>query len=297
LVLYGLSIFAGLETTVNYGGMRFRGFLLDPNGYAGLIGAAAIFQIAILNLKPKRGLSGILQTLNCFALLSGCFLTLSRGGLISLFVGGFVLMIFTKARRSFSIVLVFAGLVAAIFFLSSKTDLTSAVNRRTDDRENIDSRVDYMEQGMRMYLDSPVSMATGIGIGTFVHESPKFFGDQHQIHNTYVWLLVEGGPLILGAYLLLLYRALKNSYWVYRHAPKLQYAGAGCFCALVATIVWCMTVEGMYHHHVWILLAFSELLYAHSRKSLVPRQFRVRVFDPRRAYVPAFTQAPLESTR
>jgi O-antigen ligase/polysaccharide polymerase Wzy-like membrane protein len=268
LLLYAFSVFAGMESRVNSSGMRFRGFLLDPNGYGGLIAVAATFQFAILSMKPKRGLSSALQVLNGCALVAGCVLTLSRGGLIGLLSGGIALLFFTRLKKSFSVALAGVGIAACIFAMSSRQDLLTAARARTDDTGNIESRLDYMEEGVRMYFDSPLTMATGIGIGTFIHRSPRFFGDMHQIHNTYIWLLVEGGPLILIAYLLVLYRALRNSYWIWRRVPDLRYAGAGCFCGLISTIAWCMTVDGMYHHHVWILLAFSELLYQHARSAL-----------------------------
>jgi len=268
VTLYFVSLFTGFGSFVNYGGMRFRGFMLDPNSYAGLVAATAILQFAILNLKPKHGLKDFAAMLNCCALVAGCLLTLSRGGVLALVAGGLVFLYFANARSSHTIVLALAAIAMAMFWLSARTDLTNSARQRADDRGNIESRIDYMNQGMRMYLSSPRTLMTGIGVGTFIEQSPRYFGDMHQIHNTYVWLLVEGGPAVLLAYLLVLYRALRNAMWVYRRVPQSRYAAAGCFCALITTIVWSNTVEGTYHHHFWILLAFSELLWVHSRREL-----------------------------
>jgi hypothetical protein len=291
LSLYVSSLFSGFGSFVNYGGMRFVGFMLDPNGYAGLAAVAAIIQIATLILRPTTGATTLLHLINSCALVAGCLLTLSRGGFLSLLAGGLMLLLFAKGRSAYIIAFVLFAISLGMLELSANSDLNASIHKRADDRGNIDSRIDYMEQGMKMYLSSPLSLATGIGIGTFIAESPQFFGDAHQIHNTYVWLLVEGGPLIFGAYVLILYRCLKQNLWIYRHSPQLRYAAAGCFCALVTTIVWCSTVEGTYHHHVWILLAFSELLYSHSRRSLSIQQFQVRLSDPRRRYAPVLSQA------
>jgi len=268
LALYVSSLFTGFGSFVNYGGMRFVGFMLDPNGYAGLAAVAAVIQVATLNLKEKTGASTLLHLLNCCALIAGCLLTLSRGGFLSLMAGGLMLLLFTKGRSTYTIAFVLLAISVGVIELSVNTDLKASIHNRADDRGNIESRIDYMEQGMKMYLSSPATIATGIGIGTFIEESPKFFGDAHQIHNTYVWLLVEGGPLILIAYLFMLYRCLQHSFWVYRHIPSLRYAAAGCFCALVVIIIWSGTVEGMYHHHVWVVLAVSELLWANSRRDI-----------------------------
>jgi hypothetical protein len=291
LALYVSSLFTGFGSFVNYGGMRFVGFMLDPNGYAGLAAVAAVIEVAMLNLQPRSGMSTLLHLLNSCALIAGCLLTLSRGGFLALLAGGLMLLLFTRGRSSYTIAFVLFAISIGVLELSVNTDLNASIHRRADDRGNIESRIDYMEQGMKMYLSSPLTVATGIGIGTFIEESPRFFGDSHQIHNTYVWLLVEGGPLIFGAYLLILYQCLKQNLWTYRRVPNLRYATAGCFCAIVTTIVWCSGVEGTYHHHVWILLAFSELLYSHSRTALSIRRFQVQRSNSQRRYAPAFSQA------
>jgi hypothetical protein len=244
-----------------------------------------------LILKPKTGLTSLLYLVNSCALVAGCLLTLSRGGFLSLLAGGLMLLLFAKGRSAYTIAFVLFAISIGMLELSANSDLNASIHKRADDRGNIDSRIDYMEQGMKMYLSSPITLATGIGIGTFIDESPQFFGDAHQIHNTYVWLLVEGGPLIFGAYVLILCRCLKQNLWIYRHAPQLRYAAAGCFCALVTTIVWCSTVEGTYHHHVWVLLASSELLYAHSRNALSSQQFQVQPSGPHCHYAPVLNQA------
>ena len=105
VTLYVVSQFTGFGSFVNYGGMRFKGFMLDPNGYAGLAGATAILQFAILNLKPKRGLNNVTGMINCCALVAGCLLTLSRGGVLALVAGGLTFLYFAKARSSYTIVL------------------------------------------------------------------------------------------------------------------------------------------------------------------------------------------------
>ena len=185
--------------------------------------------------------------------------------------------------------LVLIAISFAVVWLGSRTDLDNSIQARTDERGNIESRIDYIQQGLRMYLSSPVTLVTGIGIGTFIEKSPRYFGDRHQIHNTYVWLLVEGGPFLLGAYLFVLYRALRRNYWVLVHVPELRYAAAGCFCGLVVTFVWCLGIEGAYHHHVWVLLAFSELLWTHSVRTASARQALARTMQPwRDAYASAF---------
>jgi hypothetical protein len=290
VALYICSIFTGFGDIVNYGGMRFKGFMLDPNGYAGLAGSMAILQFAILNLNTKRGSKSLLGMLNCFTLVAGCLLTLSRGGAIALVAGGLVFIYFSKARSSYSIVFALVAIAVSVFWLTSHTDLGDSVEQRASDRGNIESRIDYMEQGMKMYLSSPRTLVTGIGIGTFVEESPKFFGDNHQIHSTYVWLLVEGGPALFIAYLLVLYRALRNNLWIYKNVPTLRYAGAGCFCALITTMIWCGTVEGMYHHHFWVLLALSELMWVHSRReNATQRMVRNAAQIPHGLYAPVLT--------
>ena len=87
LALYVSSLFTGFGSIANYGGMRFKGFMLDPNGYSGLAGVAAMLQFSMLILKRRSGLGGTLQLLNLSLLVTGCILTLSRGGFIALLAG------------------------------------------------------------------------------------------------------------------------------------------------------------------------------------------------------------------
>jgi len=267
LVLYVSSLLTGLDSIANYGGMRFKGLMLDPNGYSGLAGVAAIFQFSMLILKPRGGLRGLLQLINLSLLVTGCVLTLSRGGFIALLAGALMMLYFTRTKSTHIVVLALLAISLAVVWLASRTDLDNSIQARTDERGNIESRIDYIEQGLRMYTSSPVTLLTGIGIGTFIEKSPQFFGDNHQIHNTFVWLLVEGGPFLLIAYLFILYRALRQTYWVMVHVPELRHLATGCFCALISAVVWCLGVEGTYHHHVWMLLAFSELLWVYSSQS------------------------------
>jgi hypothetical protein len=289
MALYVASLFTGAGSIVNYSGMRFKGFMLDPNGYSGLAAVAAILQFAMLTVNRNSRFSSLIQLLNLSLLVTGCFVTLSRGGFLALLAGVLALMYFTKTRSTHLVVFAVAAMALAVFWLSSRTDLDNSIQQRADERGNIEGRIDYIVQGMRMYMGSPMTLATGIGIGTFIEESPKYFGDMHQIHNTYVWLLVEGGPALLIAYLFVLRRAVRQNYWVVRHVPELRYAAVGCFCGLVVTIVWCLGIEGAYHHHVWVLLAFSELLWTHSTRNAATWQVPARAIHSSAAYASAIS--------
>lgn len=268
LLVYVLSVVAGIESRVNYGGMRFRGFMVDPNGYAGLAASAAVLQLAILLLGKHRRAIAVAYGLNACALVAGCLLTLSRGGILSLIAGGLALLFITRGRATYTIALAVVAIAIGGLWLSSRSDLSQSADRRANEREGVESRIDYMEQGLRMYVSSPVKVMTGIGIGTFIEQSPNYFGDPHQIHNTYIWLLVEGGPVILFTFLLYLFGSTRHAYVVYRRNPGLRGTAAGCFCALIVSATWCCTVEGMYHHHFWVLLAISEILWQRHKEDI-----------------------------
>lgn len=261
LLLYVLSTVGGFESSVNYGGMRFRGFMVDPNGYAGLVASTAVLEFSVLLLRKHRPVIRLAHAANACALVTGCLLTLSRGGILSLVAGGITLVFIMKGRATYTIMVAVAAIAIGVLWFSSKSDLSQFADERAEQRGGIETRIDYMNEGLRMYLSSPVRVITGIGIGTFIEHSVDYFGDVHQIHSTYVWLLVEGGPVILLTFVIILFGSMRHSYIVYRRNPSLRCAAAGCFCALVVMSVWCCTVEGMYHHHFWVLLAISELLW------------------------------------
>jgi O-antigen ligase len=113
-----------------------------------------------------------------------------------------------------------------------------------------------------MYLGSPASVMLGIGVGTINDAGPDFLGNHLIIHNDFLWLLVEGGPITLVLVTVIFAASLRNCFVAARARGADSPIAIGVGCALIGTLAWTVGTEGLWHRHVWLLLALSEACYA-----------------------------------
>src|SRR5262249_13908086 len=109
------------------------------------------------------------------------------------------------------------------------------------------------------YTDSPATMVSGVGIGTFLETVEAKSGTDQQIHNTFLWLLVEGGPLLFGAFLLIVWFAMAQTIRCLG-SPGLRLASIGVFCSWTGFLTYLIANEGLYQHEFWLLLALPDVL-------------------------------------
>ena len=131
--------------------------------------------------------------------------------------------------------------------------------------------MDYNARGLDMYLESTRTMFTGIGIGTFMERSTEW-GGTDQIHNTFLWLLVEGGPALLLFLLVIIWRAHSRALAISRLRWLLCDTGTSCWCALMFCTVWFVAIEGMYQRQFWLMLALIEASYFQLRMAPIGQQ-------------------------
>ena len=86
ILLMILSIFTGIGGFVLYGGLRYTGFIPDPNAWAGFLAVVAIFQFCLL-FEHRNPFSKLLQWSNLALLIAGVVLSMSRSGTLSLVIG------------------------------------------------------------------------------------------------------------------------------------------------------------------------------------------------------------------
>jgi hypothetical protein len=250
-----------------YSGVRYIGFMIDPNGYCGYLSCLTIFQLWFL-LNPTKiiRLPLALQWINFGLLSAGCLLTLSRSGCLGLLGGITCMLLFMNLGRAVRLTAVLVVSVLLGGFLIVKSGSLPDFEERSTSSSSIESRMELNQKGWDMYTSGPDSLLAGIGIGTFEESSEQNFGLYAQIHNTFLWLLVEGGPLLLGIFGFMLCVALwQNFTAAHRRTVPLNHIAIASFCALGSFIAWCMGIEGMYHRHFWIVLSFSDLCFIQFR--------------------------------
>ncbi len=125
----------------------------------------------------------------------------------------------------------------------------------------IAERLDANKAALHMYLDRPSTVIFGTGVGVFSAHSQRILGTAVIIHNDFLWLLVEAGPLGLLLFSAIFLVSLRNCFAVARARTTDSPIAIGLACALMGTLAWTMGTEGLWHRHVWFLLALSESCY------------------------------------
>jgi O-antigen ligase len=137
-------------------------------------------------------------------------LTASRNGLLQLLVlGGMGLKEqrhWSPTRRLYSFLFVLAIVAVVLVAVPSAHLLRATSFDPTAVRPGQDSlrnRLTTVVAALHMTAENPLF---GVGPGNFLWRHQAFWGNPQATHNSYLWALTGGGPLLLGLYLLLFFR-------------------------------------------------------------------------------------------
>jgi putative inorganic carbon (HCO3(-)) transporter len=201
--LVGLAAFLSGSTG------RASGPIEDPNDFGYLM--ATVVPVAVLlyiedrHLRPLCGTASVL-------LIAATAATLSRGAAVGL--GALALWaILTGRIGAKKLILAAAGVLAAgiiAFALWSPV-----INDRLEEKnrigaQNVESRTAFWSAAAQMTFDHPL---LGVGPARFGIEAPEYVRSNPialqdpVVHNTYLEILVEDGPLALGFFLAMLVAA------------------------------------------------------------------------------------------
>jgi O-antigen ligase len=256
LSVYFFNFLPGISIP-SFGG-RFEAFLVDPNAYGGYLTVIFLIQLSVLIARQKM-FSPSLMKINSLLLLFGIVLTESRSAWVGLVLGLVALLWFYRARfgRTVKVLLPLIIIITGIFvFLYTQTGLR--ILSSFDRTNTIEIRWQLIETGLDLWKHNPVF---GIGIEAFSELSPLYLDKSFIIHNTYVWLLVETGIVGLAVFTLLLLRVAKNFGTAIKHLPEERGITIGICCAFVSMLGFMIGIEAAYQRHLWLLFAFSEILY------------------------------------
>ncbi len=245
---------------------RLVGFMINPGAYGGFALCILLIQFSLLlGGSELLRLPRWAQHLNVALLGMACLMTQSRSTLVGLVTGLLGLLVFFRVKASVRLLglglAVLVGMIAvlSVYAFSSKTvsdfwstELNSA---------NFALRIDANRAAMNMYLESPANALLGIGIGTFSSRAQQYIGLPLIIHNDFLWLLVEAGPLGLCLFCAILFVTFRNCIVLARAGMDERPIAIGVACALLATLGWMLGTEGLWHRHVWFLLTLSEVCY------------------------------------
>jgi hypothetical protein len=245
--------------------MRIIGLMVNPGSYGGFISCVFMMQLTLLlgrsNLLP---FPWCMQQLNLLLLGMATVMTLSRSALLGLATGLLAILGFYGMKAGVRLVglglamLVMMALLLSIYVASP--DASSTFWRMELHAPSFLARIDANRAALKLFLSgSPLIVFTGIGVGTFLVRSQSYIGLPMIIHNDFVWLLVETGVSGVLLFTAIMYVSLRNCIAAVRAGSSYSAIAAGVACSLVATLGWMMGTEGLWHRHVWFLLALSEV--------------------------------------
>jgi O-antigen ligase len=166
---------------------RLVGTFTDPNIFA--FGNFIFFYYYLTHLKEKRSKLGLL--LSTTTLL----LTFSRGAILAVLFGIFIIFVSAKLKTKIKMVLfgvpvVYALIKAAYSFFY--IDVIQIIMDRFKEVSEDDGsgRFDIWANGLELFSNHPIF---GIGIYNYRSYSNALFGIDHYMHNTFLEVLTESG--------------------------------------------------------------------------------------------------------
>jgi O-antigen ligase len=213
-------------------------------------------------------------------------LTASRNGLLQLLVlGGMSLKEqrhWSPTRRLYSFLFVLVIVAVLLVAVPSAHLLRATTFDPTVVRPGQDSlrnRVTTVVAALHMTAENPLF---GVGPGNFLWRHQAFWGNPNATHNSYLWALTSGGPLLLGLYLLM----FLQTHRLIRRAeascpPDLLWIAKALRVNLILYMVFSAFADFWLSEWLYLLIGLSVALH---RLSVVPRPGipRVAFHDPPR---------------
>ena len=208
----------------------------------------------------------------------------SRGGLVALavmFVAALILGGRLRARVLASL-LAFAALGAVYFVFAAPSQVAARVTHFTAGGGS--GRTDLWAIARQVAHDHPL---TGVGIGNFVQVERSYVSrttnlpaidlvlDQtHVVHNTYLELLAELGPIGLGCFLAVVAAALGLDWRAVRTFARagqtdLELIARGVIVGLCGMLAASVFLSAEYEKQLWLLLGFAAALAGVARRQVV----------------------------
>lgn len=265
---------------------RLAGTSLDPNELASTLVAGAALAISMtvgLAKSPAWRLAASGAAVLC---LGALFLTVSRGGLVSLTISLVAAMFFAGRWRGRIAVtgLLIAGITVYYFAYLAPQDARDRLTQSTQgEAVEKEGRATIWTVGRRMAADHPVN---GVGAGNFeqtarnyvlepgtLARSDVIISTPQVAHNTYLQVLAEEGLVGLGLFCGLILFCLVS---VMRAAKNFSLLGdrgsealaRGMCIALIGTLSADFFISQNYNKQLWFLLGLCPTLLAVSRRQM-----------------------------
>lgn len=197
--------------------LRSSGLAQGANTAARYFVIATVFLIYLRIVSHNR-LMRLLATSGAIITFIGVFFTVSRSGMLLLFVAlGLLVLLQPHVKYRFQLVVVFVVALIVLWSLSENIfdilkSIAPTIAQRTD---TVGLRYTLWKGGWRMWLDHPIQ---GVGIGMYPRLVRNYGPDLMALyywkgaatHNMFIQVLAETGFIGFGLFTLLLGKSLQN---------------------------------------------------------------------------------------
>jgi putative inorganic carbon (hco3(-)) transporter len=215
---------------------RLSGLIEDPNAFGGLVGSAFLVSLSLVRRTGGRRRLFLVSVMPI--LVVSILLTYSRSAWIGIALGLLLLLFRSSWRQLMAGFLMLCAIGLTIFFLDPailEPD-TGLVERQ----QSITDRIDGLEAGFRDLAHSPLF---GIGVG----ESAVRYGVIP--HNTFLWFLIESGPLGAAAFMVFVHSGLRPALKRNSVLTSTELAAAVGFAAMFGLS---LGIEALYQRQWWL---------------------------------------------
>ncbi len=247
-------------------GFRPGGSFGDANYYA--LSAVAALPLAYYLFKTTRASRMRLVFLGsmCFITL-GIIVSLSRGGLLALFVALYMIFVHSKGKLKGTVLALIVMTVVAVMFVPSSMwdrfrSMKATIEAQSSGYHDPDARgevsaghrLDLLRAGIGMVKDKPLQ---GVGIGMFKPSTTHYLPEIWKpgiAHNTYMEVAAEAGLPALAVFLALLWttiRDLKRAEKFYKDEDTGMLC-TGLRIGLVAALVAALFLSAEYEKMLWL---------------------------------------------
>lgn len=260
---------------------RLRGVIGDPNYLAAsLVPAVALvlgFAVAARSRSARLALAGLAA-----ALVVGLIATESRGGLIAAAVAVAAGLVFARGqRRALLAGVVLVGVAGGLWLAASPV----AWERLTSAEDRGNGRLSLATVAWRIVEDRP---ALGVGLDNFAAHSPRYVREPGEldfvnfiaerglpVHNAYLQLLAETGPVGLLLFLAFAFACLRAAWRARRRFEEQAERGlAALALAVLAGGIGTLTASVFLSNgsdvQLWLLLAAGPALAGVARARSAP---------------------------
>ena len=259
--------------------VRISGTIGDPNELAALLVAGTVFA-GVLAAITKEAALRVAAGSAVVLFLAGIVYTVSRGGLLALFVALIAACLLAGRWRGRTLVVTGLGLMTMVIYFASFAGLDA--RDRVTTVEGGSGRTDIWKVGWRMVEDQPIH---GIGSGNFpissihyllepgVLERDEFIIDTPKVaHNTYLQILAELGIVGLALFLTIIgfsiRCAVKAARWFGSHGDtQMELVARGMVVALVGILAADFFISEQFGKQLWLLLGLGPALYGVARRT------------------------------